>query len=176
MKRLFALALSLSLVFIPVHGAETPVTRAQFCALLWQSLGATPALLTQSYCDVTQSTDHAGAISWLDEEGLISGTGNGQFSPLRPITREEGAVLLRRAALWLGRDAWFPDGPSRCNDYEGISPWADDSLYWATGIGLIPWSPGGRLDPLGTFSPAQAQAVLDTFSEGPPVELYLSRT
>lgn len=168
MRRLCAVFLLLLLFTLPVHAQNAMVTRAQFCTMLWQSLGGAPALLTTAYSDVIQTTQHADAISWLEEQGLISGTGGGCFSPQRPITREEAAVLLRRSAHWLGRDAWFPDGPSLCNDYEGISPWADDSLYWATGIGLIPWSPGGRLDPQGTFSPIQAEAVLDTFSDGPP--------
>ena len=92
------------------------------------------------------------------------GTGGLLFTPDRPITREEAAILLRRYAARLGRDVSFPE-IARCNDFEDISPWADNSLYWATGTGLIGWSEGGRLDPQGTLTQAQLDAILTRFSQ-----------
>lgn len=88
----------------------------------------------------------------------------GRCSPYRPVTREETAVLLRRYAARLGRDTFLPDGVAACNDYEGISPWADDSLYWAADTGLIDWSSGGRLDPGGTLTPDALENILIRFS------------
>ena len=79
------------------------------------------------------------------------------------MTREELAVTLRRYARILGRDTFLPAGAAECNDYADISPWADDSLYWACDAGVLNWSEGGRLDPGGTLTLAQLQAVLEDF-------------
>ena len=86
----------------------------------------------------------ATAVAWAYDLGIVRGTGGTLFVPDRPITREEAAVLLRRYAVHLGRDTFLPSGVAACNDFEGISPWADDSLYWAAGIGLLAWGADGR--------------------------------
>ncbi len=156
------------LLFSPVVRAsgDAPVSRAQFAAALWAGLGAIPFDANSSFPDVSPSDENAAAISWLSSEGLIQGTGCGLFSPERPITREEAAVLLRRTARWLEwpPEATFtPDGLAGCNDYEGISPWADDSLYWTCTTGLMDWSPGGLLDPQGTLSSASLADILERF-------------
>ena len=69
-----------------------------------------------------------------------------------PAARMDLAVLL-----------WESAGAAECNDYADISPWADDSLYWACDAGVLNWSEGGRLDPGGTLTLAQLQAVLEDF-------------
>ena len=89
----------------------------------------------------------------------MRGTGGTLFVPDRPITREEAAVLLRRYAVHLGLDTFLPSGVAACNDFEGISPWADDSLYWAAGIGLLAWGADGRPEPQGTLSPEELEQV-----------------
>ena len=96
------------------------------------------------------------------------------FVPDRPITREEAAVLLRRYAAHLGRDTFLPSGVAACNDFEGISPWADDSLYWAAGIGLLAWGADGRPEPQGTLSPEELEQALARFFDRPvPAVPYL---
>ena len=160
------LALALLLPLTPTRAEEAPLSRAAFTVLLWQSAGGVPWEVNPCYADVDTATPGAAAICWAHDLGLSNGTGGGLFAPERPITREEAAVLLRRWGNCLGRDTGAPLGLSLCNDNEGISPWADDSLYWATSCGLIEWSPGGLLDPQGTLTATQAQAVLERFSRG----------
>ena len=50
-----------------------------------------------------------------------------------------------------------------CNDFDGISPWADDSLYWATDTGLIPWAEGGLMAPQGTLTAEEATGIFTRF-------------
>lgn len=146
--------------------AASPVTRAQFAAALWEREGAVAYTAISPFLDVGRDDDGATAIAWARDEGLLQGTGGGFFSPWRPITREEAAVALRRYAAMLGQDTFYPDGLAACNDYVDISAWADDSLYWACGTGLIDWSPGGVLDPQGTLTPAQLEEILARLSGG----------
>ncbi len=161
--KLFALLASLLLLVPTVLAAPPPVTRGQFVAALWARLGAVPHEAVTPFSDVDPDTDGATAVAWAWELGLVRGTGGGRFEPGRSITREEAAVLLRRCAAYLGGDTTLPDGLAACNDYEDISPWADDSLYWATDRGLLPWSPGGRLDPYGALTEEILEEVLDRF-------------
>lgn len=160
-----ALLLLFLLLFPRARAAALPaaVTRGEFVVLLWESAGAVPGDAAQGFSDVLKDDDCSTAVGWAAERRLVLGTGGGRFEPDRPITREEAAVLLRRWAALQGRDTFLPDGVAACNDYADISPWADDSLYWATDTGLLEWSPGGRLDPGGTLTPDQAAGIFHRF-------------
>ncbi len=167
MKALLALPL-LVLFLAPAALAadEPPITRAQLVGTLWARLGAVPFDAQGPFSDVSPACAQASAISWAACAGLTEGTGDGRFTPDRPATREEAAVLLRRTARWLEwpESALFvPDGLTACNDGEGSSPWAEGSLPWACTSGLLAWSPGGRLDPQGSLTASALEAALDRF-------------
>lgn len=164
MRQLIPALLLLTLLVPAAAAVEVPVTRAQFVSALWSWAGAPPCAGGQPFSDVPQTAPWLSALCWAAGEGLVRGTGGLLFTPDRPITREEAAILLRRYADRMGRDVSFPE-IARCNDYEDISPWADDSLYWATGTGLIDWSEGGRLDPQGTLTQAQLDTILTRFPQ-----------
>ena len=165
-----ALLLLVLLLFPKVRAASAmpSVTRGEFVALIWKSEGAVPYDAATAFSDVLRDDNCATAVGWAYDAALIRGTGGGHFEPDRSITREEAAILLRRWAEHLGRDTFLPDGVAACNDYTGISSWADDSLYWATDTGLIEWSSGGRLDPGGTLTEGDADAIFHRFLSEQP--------
>lgn len=172
--RLLCSALLILSLLAPVGAAEAPLARGDLAAALWEAQGC-PA--PQGHCpfsDLPPADPRAPALTWAAEQGLVRGTGGGAFAPDRPATREEAAVLLRRYARWLGQDAFYPE-IARCNDCEDISPWADDSLYWAAGTGVLPWSPGGRLDPQGPVTQTDLSAALARLALPPPVSHSLPR-
>ena len=153
MRQLIPALLLLTLLLPAAAAAQSPVTRVQFVAALWTCSGAVPYDANGPFSDVNPNSPGATAVAWAYDLGIVRGTGGTLFVPDRPITREEAAVLLRRYAVHLGRDTFLPSGVAACNDFEGISPWADDSLYWAAGIGLLAWGADGRPEPQGTLSP-----------------------
>ena len=163
MKRLFALALSLALLCPACRAASEPVTRGEFTVALWESFGGVPYGDTGVFYDVSHNRPDTAAICWAADMGFVLGTGWGRFDPGRPITREEAAVVLRRVGNFLGFETRTMGSLAECNDFDGISPWADDSLYWATDTGLLEWSPGGRLDPGGTLTPSEAAGIFHRF-------------
>ena len=163
-------------VLLPAAAAAAPpaVTRAQFVAALWACAGAAPYDANGPFADVERDSPGAAAIAWAYDLGVAKGTGGACFAPDRPVTREEAAVLLRRYAAHLKRDTFLPGGVAACNDYEDISPWADDSLYWATSIGLLDWGPGGRLDPQeGLTAEALERTLSRFFGRSVPAVPYL---
>ena len=158
MRQLIPALLLLTLLLPAAAAAQSPVTRVQFVAALWTCSGAVPYDANGPFSDVNPNSPGATAVAWAYDLGIVRGTGGTLFVPDRPITREEAAVLLRRYAVHLGRDTFLPSGVAACNDFEGISPWADDSLYWAAGIGLLAWGADGRPEPQGTLVPGGAGA------------------
>ena len=155
-------------------GGSGPVPGVQFVAALWTCSGAVPYDANGPFSDVNPNSPGATAVAWAYDLGIVRGTGGTLFVPDRPITREEAAVLLRRYAVHLGRDTFLPSGVAACNDFEGISPWADDSLYWAAGIGLLAWGADGSPEPQGTLSPEELEQALARFFDRPvPAIPYL---
>ena len=167
MRQIIPVLLLLTVLLPAAAAAQPPVSRAQFVAALWACAGAAPYDANGPFADVERDSPGAAAIAWAYDLGVAKGTGGACFAPDRPVTREEAAVLLRRYAAHLKRDTFLPSGAAACNDYEDISPWADDSLYWAASIGLLDWSEGGRLDPQGTVAADELERTLSRFFDRP---------
>lgn len=164
MKRCIALAVVLLFVSVWAGAADAPATRADFAAALWSSCGEVPAQVPP-FTDVGPNEPYTEGVGWCLDRDLMRGVGDGRFEPARPITREEAATVLRRYCAMVGLDTFYPSGVAACNEYEGISPWADDSLYWACGEGWMEWSAGGRLDPQGTLTATQLQQLMARLCE-----------
>ena len=174
MRLMIPALLLLTLLLPSAVAAQPAVSRARFVYALWVGAGALPYRGDAPFTDVPLELEEAPAICWAYDLGVVRGTGGDLFTPQRPITREEAAVLLRRYAACLGRDTFYPEGVAACNEYEGISPWADDSLYWAAGIGLLAWGADGRPEPQGTLSPEELEQALARFFDRPvPAVPYL---
>ena len=173
MRQMIPVLLLLTLL-LPAAAAQPPVTRAQFVAALWACAGGVPYDANGPFSDVERDFPGATAIAWAYDLGVVQGTGGACFTPDRPVTREEAAMFLRRYAAHLGRDTFLPGGAAACNDFEDISPWADDSLYWATAVGLLEWSEGGRLAPQEYVSADELERTLSRFFDRPvPAVPYL---
>jgi hypothetical protein len=74
-----------------------PVTRGQAAAMIVRSLGIPPGS-RQRFRDVPMSHPHAVAIAAAVDRGFITGMPNGTFRPDAPLTREQMATVLARAA------------------------------------------------------------------------------
>lgn len=156
-RRLICALFLLALCVRSVRAAEVPVTRGEFLLLLWEDHGAVPYDVTaHPFTDLLGRDAEAQAAAWAWENGLANGVGGNLFAPDRPLSREECAAFLRRYDAFLGRDVFLPLGPSLCNDYEDISPWAQDDLYWACITGRMGWL-NSRLAPLSSVTRREAE-------------------
>lgn len=81
---------------------------------------------TFSYIDVNPSDWFYNAVQQAGRKGLMTGYNNGRFGPHDPITREQAAVTLYRAA---GRPT--VEGAIPYKDYYKVSSWAYDPIKWA---------------------------------------------
>ena len=76
--------------------AEANCTRAMVVTYLWKLAGS-PKTGTSNFSDVSANADYAQAVAWAVEQGITSGTGNGQFSPASTCTRGQIVTFLYRA-------------------------------------------------------------------------------
>lgn len=76
---------------------DESLTRAEASALLVRMLELEPtSTLGQPFHDVPRSHWAHAAVATAQQHGLLQGTGESQFSPDAPMTREQMAVLLDR--------------------------------------------------------------------------------
>ena len=99
------------------------------------------------------------AVSWCQQEGLISGYAGGNFDPYAPLTREQLASILHRYAQYTGASMRSGADLSQYDDQEEISSWAYSSMQWAVTNRLLT-ADGGALRPLGPVTRAELAAAL----------------
>ena len=73
---------------------EDNLTRGQTAAFLWR-LADRPAAANHPFVDVVKQWQQ-GAVSWLSETGITTGTSDTEFSPEAALTRKELITLLWR--------------------------------------------------------------------------------
>lgn len=64
---------------------------------LWKAAGSPESSENASFADVPANAEYAQAVAWAVENGMTSGTGNGQFSPDTTCTRGQIVTFLHRA-------------------------------------------------------------------------------
>ena len=79
-----------------VFGASTPCTRAVTVTYLWKAADSPESSENASCADVPANAEYAQAVAWAVENGVTSGTGNGQFSPDATCTRGQIVTFLHR--------------------------------------------------------------------------------
>lgn len=111
--------------------------------------------------------------------GIVSGKGNGRFSPTDMITRQEIAVMLYRTLSVSNVNAFVPTRPSFFLDDHLISPWARESVYALQQIGIISGVGNNRMNPLGHATREEVIALsakMHRYSMKPSTHKVLSST
>jgi hypothetical protein len=74
------------------------LSRAMLAQILYNQAG-TPAVTAENpFTDVSSSKWYYDAVRWAYDQKLIEGYGDGRFDPEAPVTREQLATILWRAA------------------------------------------------------------------------------
>lgn len=101
------------------------VTRAQAVTFLWRVKGCPePESPVSDFSDVQDPGSwYYKAVLWAVEQGITNGTGNGQFSPDKGVTRGQMITFLYRAMGEPGKT--------------GAGEWYADAENWARQNGLL---------------------------------------
>ena len=146
----------------------TVTTRAQIAAIFYRLDGSPAVEGRNNYTDVEYGPGTAwyyDAATWAQQSGVMSGYGNDLFGPNDPVTRQQLAVTFYNYAKYKGYDVTAAGDLSGFTDAGEISPWAQDAMKWAVGIGLMNGKGGSILDPQGTATRAEVAAMLHNFIE-----------
>ena len=139
---------------------EATTTRAMIVSMLARLENVTSAE-DAGFADVGAGDWYATAVNWAASAGVVSGTGDGNFSPNAAITREQFAAMLMNYSAWKGEDVSARADLSAYSDQP--STWAEETMSWAIAEGLISGVTADQLQPQGNATRAQVAAILQRF-------------
>ena len=129
---------------------ESAVNRGMVAQLLYEAAGRPPVSGPCPFADV--SGPYAASITWEAEQGYLTGTGDGLYTPSRPVTRQEFATILWRQA---GSPTMQVQGLSPFQDVDLIAAWARLPILWCLRTGVMGGRSVDRLAPTGTVTVAE---------------------
>jgi hypothetical protein len=138
--------------------------RGMLVTMLWRMDGK-PTGTGNVFRDVPAGKWYSDAIAWASGAKIVSGYGNGLFGTKDPVTREQIALILYNYAVSKGYDVSAASDLSSFADVGNVHSWALAAMKWAVASGLIGGKGGGRLDPNGKATRAEAVSILQRFSE-----------
>ncbi|WP_224753848.1 alpha-amylase family glycosyl hydrolase [Paenibacillus terricola] len=126
------------------------ITRAEFTALLIRAissqqagkdaLAAAAGGTAPSFADVASGAWYAKDVANAFALKLVTGLSADQFAPNAPITRQQMAVMLARAAVLLGLPAagdGSGDALAGLTDSGSIAAWAEEAVAYIVGEGFM---------------------------------------
>lgn len=138
---------------------DTPLDRGMFVTILGHMAEAPDHTEQTQFADVPANAYYAPYVAWAYANDITKGVSENFFAPDREITRQEMAVMLYAFSKLQG--VILPAGESKTfADAENISPWAVDAVNALTTAGILNGKDGGRFDPVGTATRAEAATVL----------------
>ena len=117
--------------------------RWQMVLFIWRFLGEPKATTTTDFKDVPKTAIYYDAVQWAAENGITNGTGNGNFSPDREVSRGMVVTMLNR----LDGEPKATTTTTTFTDVTKNSYY--DAILWAQEVGVTK----GYND--GTFKPNQ---------------------
>ena len=132
------------------------LTRAMTPTILYRMEGEPAEAFAGSFADVPEGAWYADAVEWGAANGILAGYGDGTFGPSDPVTGEQLAVILYRAAALRGDEANAPSSGA-----EGVSSRAEEAVRRAEAEGIC----GGGRDPGDAANRAEAAAAFRAYTE-----------
>lgn len=136
---------------------DAPLTRGRFVGLLYEAAGSPAVPADASFPDLLGIEWYLPAVGWAENAGVSAGTAAGTFAAARPLTWQEAAVFLVRAAGTLDLEpATVRAAPLPAALAEGA--WDRTSLELAWSWGLLPEDAGAGI------TRAQGEAMADALA------------
>lgn len=119
---------------------EGDMTRAEFATAIVKALSLEPQI-TGEFPDVAEDDWFAPYVGAACRSGIVNGTEDG-FVPLGPVTRQEAAVMVARAARLCGLDTGLTEGEildvlAPFGDSAAIGEWARPSVAFCYSAGIL---------------------------------------
>lgn len=145
------------------------MTRAMFVTALYRLAGS-PKLnrdgevIRDDYYDTKKGSYYQIPLTWASQFFIVDGTGNGNFSPDSPITREQIACIIMRYLHNTGFD-FTEDTYTLYPDFDTVSAYAKDSVEELCSTGLMIGDKNHLFRPKDNITRAEAAMVLMRLNE-----------
>ena len=136
---------------------DDSVTRAEFVKMIVEMLGIKDSAATADFSDVSGDDWSYVYIASATKFGIVNGVGDGTFGAAEPISREDMAVIIDRAAALKG--AQLQRGEPEFTDQAEIADYARGSVGSMQASGLIEGYEGA-FSPKGNTTRAEAAKVI----------------
>ena len=143
---------------------NTTLSRGMIAQMLY-ALEGKPSTQGSSFTDVASGAWYADAAAWAQANKVITGYDNGAFGPDDPLTREQLTLILYNYARLKGYEVSAKGDLSAYVDGHTTSSWAQESMTWAVGAGLLSGKGLGMLYPTGTATRAEVAQIMMNFCE-----------
>ena len=143
---------------------DDKLTRGMIVTILWRMEGSPKNDGKSKFTDVNSSEWYAMATKWAADNGIVRGyAGTTKFGPNDNIIRQDLAGILRNYAKLKGKNVNVTSDLSKFSDYKSIDSYANASMQWAVGKGVITGNANGTLNPKGTATRAEAAAMIQKY-------------
>lgn len=138
---------------------EAGTSRAMLAVILYRAAGS-PAAGVSGFSDIPDGSWYMDAAAWADENGIMTGYGNGTFGGDDLVTREQIVTFLWRTA---GSPA--VGSSKHFSDENVIAAYALNAVEWARATGIVNGKSGNRFDPKGNATRAEVATILRNYME-----------
>ena len=143
------------------------LTRAMVVTILYRAAGSPGSVGYNNFTDVPNNTWYTQAVTWANQNGVVTGDGNGTFRPTDAITRQELATILYRYnTTYKGRPTTGSTTLAGYTDQGSVSSWATAGMQWAVGNGIVTGVTTTTLVPGGNATRYQAATMLMRYGKG----------
>ena len=119
-------------------GAEEPLSRAQFAAILYRRAGYPTYSYQQLFPDVPDGEWYTQCVLWTWYSKVIFGYNDGRFGPADYLNREQLCTILWRYALEVENfDNSARGDLSKYPDSAKITPFAQEAIEWCEATGIL---------------------------------------
>lgn len=140
---------------------EQNAIRAHVLQTIYNMVGRPLVEFSDVYSDVKQHDEHANAVSWAVQNGVLMESPDGLFAPMEHPSREEVIVYLYR---YHGSPEVERDSLDGFADAMEISEHAQKAMAWAAEEELL-FTENGKLRPADAVTRAELASMLVRFYE-----------
>lgn len=144
---------------------DSTMTRAMLVTVIHRLDGETDVDDKTLFADVPADTWYSDSVNWASMNNIVNGVSDDSFNPDGNITREQLAVILYRYASYKGYALDGGKDITAYADYDNISDYAKDAIFYVVSIGVMNGRSADTLAPRDSVTRAEVAAMLMRFAE-----------
>ena len=150
-----------------IFSPNSPLTRAMSVQILYSINDIDALEASDDFADVTEDKWFYPAVEWAYENGIVSGTGNGKFSPQRNVTRQDFFVMLYNyCSLYSHYESGvIDDNYLYFDDNDAIADYAINAMNWAAFNGFLSGYEDNTVRPGANMTRAEITSVIKRFDD-----------